>query len=78
LSVVGALLTAAAVSAGVAKLNFAVSAFPLSVDPHFYNGIGDQSRTAIRCYLGARRPGEVFWFFSSEKNTPCFQPTPIP
>ena len=40
---IAAMLAAAAGAASAAELNFGVSSFPLSVDPHFYNGIGDRS-----------------------------------
>ncbi len=38
-----AAMLAAAGATHAAELNFGVSSFPLSVDPHFYNGIGDRS-----------------------------------
>src|SRR5476651_777638 len=41
--VIAAMLAAAGGAARGSELNFAVSSFPLSVDPHFYNGIGDRS-----------------------------------
>jgi len=45
LVLIAAILAAAPGASRAAELNFAVSAFPLSVDPHFYNGIGDRSLT---------------------------------
>jgi peptide/nickel transport system substrate-binding protein len=45
LLLIAAMLAAATGAGRAAELNFGVSAFPLSVDPHFYNGIGDRSLT---------------------------------
>jgi len=45
LLLIAAVLATTTGAGRAAELNFGVSSFPLSVDPHFYNGIGDRSLT---------------------------------